>query len=61
MLNINSVIPTAIIAGVIAVLFIAVVIKGVIDKKRGKHSCSCGGNCGACGMCSSETKPNAQD
>jgi hypothetical protein len=50
-LSVNPVVPTVIVASVIGVLLAAVVIKGIIDKKRGKHSCSCGGNCGACGAC----------
>lgn len=50
-LSINPVVPTVIVASIIGVLFAAVVIKGIIDKKNGKHSCSCGGNCGACGAC----------
>ena len=36
------------IAAVIAGALAAVIVKMVIDKKNGKHSCSCGGNCGAC-------------
>lgn len=48
-LAINPIVPTVIVASVIGALFLAVLIKGIIDKKKGKHSCSCGGNCGACG------------
>ncbi|MBE6634883.1 MAG: FeoB-associated Cys-rich membrane protein [Ruminococcaceae bacterium] len=44
--------PTVIVAGIVAALFIAVTAKMIIDKKKGKSSCSCGGNCGACGLCS---------
>ncbi|MBQ3015291.1 MAG: FeoB-associated Cys-rich membrane protein [Clostridia bacterium] len=44
-------IATIIIASVIALLFIAVVANEIIKKKKGKPSCSCGGNCGACGLC----------
>ena len=39
---------TIVIASVIGAAFLAVVIKMIIDKKKGKHSCSCGGSCGAC-------------
>ena len=39
---------TAIIATVIALAFVAVVVVMIINKKKGKHSCSCGGSCGAC-------------
>ena len=38
--------PTIIIASVIGAIFVAVVVKEIIDKKKGKHSCSCG--CGGC-------------
>lgn len=48
--------PTIIIAAVIAVIFLVIVIKGIINKKNGKHSCSCGGNCGACGICDCHEK-----
>lgn len=44
---------TVIIACAIAILFIAVVANEIIKKKKGKPSCSCGGNCGACGLCHS--------
>ena len=43
-----KVILTAVIASVIAALFAAVVVVMIINKKKGKPSCSCGGNCGAC-------------
>ena len=49
--------PTIIVATVVAVVFLAIVINGIRNKKKGKHSCSCGGSCGACGMnchCDSE-------
>ena len=41
--------PTIIVAAVVAAVF-AIVITGIRNKKKGKHSCSCGGSCGACGM-----------
>lgn len=37
-----------IIVAVLGVAFIAVVANEIRKKKQGKHSCSCGGNCGAC-------------
>ncbi len=46
---------TAIIAAVIAIIFAAIIIKIIIDKKKGKHSCSCGGNCQTCGICTKYT------
>ncbi|MBR3988833.1 MAG: FeoB-associated Cys-rich membrane protein [Clostridia bacterium] len=39
---------TWVVLGVIAVIFLAVVITGIINKKKGKHSCSCG--CSGCAM-----------
>jgi hypothetical protein len=50
-------IPTIIIASVVAVIFVLVVVNEVKKRKSGKGSCSCGGNCGACGMgCHEEKK-----
>ena len=43
--------PTIIIASVIGVIFTLVIVNEIFKKKRGKSSCSCGGNCGACGLC----------
>ncbi len=43
-------IPTIILTILIAVVVSAVIIKGIKNKKEGKHSCSCGGNCAACPM-----------
>ena len=34
--------PTIIIAAVIGAIFVAIVVKEIINKKKGKHSCSCG-------------------
>lgn len=48
-----KIIATIVIACVIAALFIAVTASEIIKKKKGKSSCSCGGNCGACGLCHS--------
>ncbi len=42
--------PTILIAAVVAVIFLAIVITAVRNKMKGKHSCSCGGSCGVCGM-----------
>lgn len=38
--------PTVIIAAVIAIVFIAIVIRGIRQRKQGKGGCSCG--CGSC-------------
>ncbi len=42
--------PTIIITAIIAFSVMAIIAKGIKNKKEGKHSCSCGGNCGACPM-----------
>ena len=39
---------TAVIASIIGIAFVAVIIKLIIDKKKGKPSCSCG--CSGCAM-----------
>ena len=36
---------------ILALLVIAIIVKSIIDKKKGKSSCSCGGNCSACNVC----------
>ena len=53
--------PTIIITALIAVIFLAIVITEIRNRKKGKHSCSCGGSCGSCGMdcsCHSTSNPN---
>lgn len=42
--------PTIIVAAIVAVVFIAIIIKSVADKKKGKSSCSCGCSCSGCAM-----------
>lgn len=42
-------IPTLIGTILVAAIFIAIVARGIYNKKHGKGSCSCGGDCGACG------------
>lgn len=39
---------TWVIAGVVAVIFVAIVAKGIYNRKKGKSSCSCG--CSGCAM-----------
>lgn len=54
-------IPTIIIASIIGIIFFAIVIKGIINKKNGKSSCSCGSGCGSCslkGTCHANTEKN---
>lgn len=40
---------TIIIASLIAIIFIAIVVKGIINLKKGKGICSCG-SCSGCSM-----------
>ena len=48
--------PTIIVASIIAVIFVLIIVKGHINKKNGKSSCSCGGSCGSCGMACHQNK-----
>lgn len=48
--------PTIIVASIIGVIFVAIILTRIIDRKKGKASCSCGGNCGACGACAPHKK-----
>ena len=41
--------PTVIVLILVIGLFVVLLAKTVTDKKNGKHSCSCGGDCSACG------------
>ncbi len=41
---------TIIITAIIAAIFLAIVITGIRNKKKGKHSCACG-SCGSCNAC----------
>lgn len=52
-------IPTFLVASLVAFIFIAIIVTGIRNKKKGKSSCSCGGSCGACPMsekCHSDSK-----
>lgn len=40
--------PTVIVASVIGVIVVAIIIKGIINRKKGKSSCGCG--CSGCAM-----------
>ncbi len=42
---------TAIVGGVLVIIVGLIVAKMVKDKKSGKSSCSCGGDCGHCDGC----------
>ena len=45
-MNWQTAVGTAIVAGV----FIAIVVRMIVNKKKGKNICSCGGGCGSCPM-----------
>lgn len=46
--------PTIIIGLIILAVFVAIVGKGIYNRRHGKSSCSCGGSCGGgCGHCAS--------
>lgn len=38
--------PTIITASIVAIIFVSIIAKGIINKKNGKSSCSCG--CSGC-------------
>lgn len=40
--------PTIIVSSVIALLVVAIIVKAIINKKKGKSSCSCG--CSGCAL-----------
>lgn len=43
---------TIIIAAIVAAAFIAIIVRGIVNKKQGKSSCSCGcKNCGNSDFC----------
>lgn len=49
--------PTIIVASVVAIIFVAIVIKGIINKKKGKSSCACGcSGCALKGKCHPQNK-----
>lgn len=51
--------PTVIISAIIAIIFIAIVVTSIINRKKGKVSCSCAGGCSGCtanGGCCGNTK-----
>ena len=41
-------IPTLIVLIIISAICVAIIAKGIVNKKKGKSSCSCG--CGGCAM-----------
>ncbi len=56
--------PTFIVTLLIAAAVLAIVIRGIRNKKKGKSSCSCGCSCGGCpmsGQCHGETVLDSDD
>ena len=49
-----------VLVAIIAAVFVAIVVCGIRNKIKGKSSCSCGGNCGACGLCHSAKENNGE-
>ena len=41
--------PTIAVLTLVILLFAGLAYKAIRDKKQGKHSCACGGDCSACG------------
>lgn len=47
---------TVIISSIIALIFISIIVKGIINKKRGKSGCSSCGACQRADMCHNNKK-----
>lgn len=45
-LSVNANLPTVVIAVIIAALFLAIVVRGVVKRRRGGSGCGCG--CSGC-------------
>jgi len=43
--------PTILVGLVVLAVFIAIVARGIHNKKLGQGGCSCGGDCGSCHGC----------
>ncbi|MEQ2457085.1 FeoB-associated Cys-rich membrane protein [Flavonifractor hominis] len=41
--------PTLLIALAVLAVFVAIVARGIHNRRAGRSSCSCGGSCGHCG------------
>ena len=55
-------IPSIIIAAVIGVIFVAIIVREIRNKKKGKSTCSCGcGGCAMSGMCHSEKQNTSEN
>ena len=49
--------PTFVVAGILALIFVSIIVTQIRNKRNGKSFCSCGGNCGACGACKNTHQP----
>ena len=52
-------VPTIIVLAIVLIVFAAIIIRGIINRKNGKSGCSCG--CSGCGMsdiCHGQKKEN---
>lgn len=47
----QSILPTVIVASILAVILVAIVWNEIRKRKRGQGSCACGGSCGSCNAC----------
>lgn len=41
--------PTILVGLLVLAVFIAIVARGIYNKKHGKGGCACGGDCASCG------------
>ena len=41
---------TIVVTAIVGVIFVAIVVIEIRNKKKGVHSCSCGGSCSGCAM-----------
>ncbi len=54
--------PTILVGSIVAAIFLAIIICGIRNRKRGRHACSCG--CSGCGMkevCHPTAKPEEKE
>lgn len=45
--------PTVIIGLIVLAVFVAIVARGIYNRRHGTGGCACNGNCGSCGGCAS--------
>jgi len=42
--------PTILVSALVLIVFLAIIVRGIQNRKRGKGGCSCG-DCASCGAC----------